>query len=418
MTKQPAAPEHIYTVSEITAVIARAIREKIPRATVEGEISNWRVSPAGHAYFRLRDDQAVLSAVMFRSALARARFQPADGLRVLATGAIDVYAPQGQHQIQVESLREAGLGDLHLAFLRLRDKLEKEGLFAPERKRPIPVLPRRVGVVTSPTGAAIRDILHVLHRRFANVHVVLAPVRVQGAEAPGDIVEGIRRLNRLGGIDVMIVGRGGGSLEDLAAFNDERVARAIAASQIPVISAVGHEIDFTIADFVADLRAPTPSAAAELVVREQGLLLSHVRDLRRRLDRAAQGRLLSAHQILRAVATSYGLTQPLVRIHTLAQRVDDLTGRLARAARGSLAAAQARLAPLREKLAALDPERVLARGYSVVTDVTGQVIRSAQQVAAGDPLAVRLHRGRLGVRVTEVRPEGPQSSSGGRATIS
>jgi exodeoxyribonuclease VII large subunit len=407
----PRAPDHVFTVSEITALIGRLLREAIPRATVEGEISNWRVSPTGHAYFKLRDDQATLSAVMFRSALARLRFAPQDGMRVLASGAINVYAPQGQYQIQVETLREAGLGDLHLAFLRLKEKLEREGLFDPARKRPIPRLPRRIGVVTSATGAAIRDILNVLHRRFANVHVILADVRVQGREAPGEIVEAIQRLNRLGDVDVMIVGRGGGSLEDLAAFNDERVARAIAASRIPVISAVGHEIDFTIADFVADLRAPTPSAAAELVVQEQSALLRRVAELGERLGRSTLERLARARFALESLTSSYGLTQPLARVHMLAQRIDDLTAALARTARHALTAARGRWQPLDEKLRALDPDRVLARGFSVVTDGAGRVVRDADQVKVDETIAIRPQRGRIAAKVTGVSPSPPRPNA-------
>jgi exodeoxyribonuclease VII large subunit len=395
------ADEHVFTVSEITAHIARMLRDAFPRVTIEGEISNWRVSPAGHAYFKLRDDQATLSAVMFRSALGRSRVSPEDGMRVLARGPVDVYAPQGNYQIRVESLREVGVGDLHLAFLRLKEKLEKEGLFAPERKRPIPRLPRCVGVVTSPRGAAIRDILNVLHRRFANVHVIIAPVRVQGAEAPGEIVEAIRSLNAFGDVDVMIVGRGGGSLEDLMAFNDERVARAIVASEIPVISAVGHEIDFSIADFVADLRAPTPSAAAELVVEEQDALLERLRDLHGRLARASRHTLQEARLRLEALAESHALTQPLARIQAWMQRVDDLEGTMARSLRLALAGARGRWEPMDEALRALDPTAVLARGYSVVLDAEGRVVRNAKAVDVNDALSIRLAHGRLSARVTD-----------------
>jgi exodeoxyribonuclease VII large subunit len=397
----PRTPEHIHTVSEITALITRMLRDRFPRAAVEGEISNWSVSSAGHAYFRLRDDHAALNAVMFRSALGRLRFAPEDGLRVVASGAIDVYAPQGAYQLRVESMSEAGLGDLHLAFLRLKEKLESKGLFDPQHKKPIPPLPRRIGVVTSPTGAAIRDILNVLGRRFAGAHVIVAPVRVQGREAPGEIREAIGQINRLGNVDVMIVGRGGGSMEDLAGFNDEGVARAIFDSEVPVISAVGHETDFTIADFVADLRAPTPSAAAELVARERLALLERVTDLRSQLGRATANRLERSRLRLEALASSYVLTQPLARVQTLAQRVDDLTSALARTSRHAIAHRRARWHPLDETLRALDPDRVLGRGYSVVTDAGGRVVRGADQVEVGDALSIRLHRGRLDAEVTD-----------------
>ncbi len=393
---------HLYTVSELTALIARALTRAFPRIRVEGEITNWRVSPAGHAYFKLKDDQALLSCVLFRSGLARVGFAPVEGMRVVARGAIDVYAPQGAYQLRVEAMEETGLGDAHLAFLRLKAKLEREGLFDPSRKRPIPPLPRCVGVVTSPTGAAIRDILNVLHRRFANVHVILAPVRVQGREAPAEITEAIRRLNRLGTPEVLIVGRGGGSAEDLAAFNDEGVARAVAASAIPVISAVGHETDFSIADFVADLRAPTPSAAAELVVQEQVTLQRQVRERAERLARAARGHLERAALRVDALASSYGLTQPLARIESLRERVRTLTGALARGARHALTEARGRWRPLEEALRHLDPERVLSRGYSVVTNEQGTIVREAGQVEVGETIQVRLHRGWLGADVTGV----------------
>jgi exodeoxyribonuclease VII large subunit len=258
-----------------------------------------------------------------------------------------------------------------------------------------------VGVVTSPRGAAIRDILNVLHRRFANVHVIIAPVRVQGAEAPGEIVEAIRSLNAFGDVDVMIVGRGGGSLEDLMAFNDERVARAIVASEIPVISAVGHEIDFSIADFVADLRAPTPSAAAELVVEEQDALLERLRDLHGRLARASRHTLQEARLRLEALAESHALTQPLARIQAWMQRVDDLEGTMARSLRLALAGARGRWEPMDEALRALDPTAVLARGYSVVLDAEGRVVRNAKAVDVNDALSIRLAHGRLSARVTD-----------------
>lgn len=399
----PLAPApKIYTVSELTGVIKSALRERFPYPViVEGELSNWRVSPSGHAYFTLKDEFASLAGVMFRSALKRLAFRPANGQHVQVRGPITIYEPQGQYQIQAEAMVEVGLGALYQAFMALKERLGREGLFAPEHKRPLPPLPRRVGVVTSPSGAAIRDILNVLHRRFANVHIILAPVRVQGSEAPGEIIRAIELFNRHGLVDVMIVGRGGGSLEDLWAFNDEGVARAIFASKIPVISAVGHEIDFTIADFVADLRAPTPSAAAELVVAEQAELTQRIGELSQRLTRRALDVLRAARERLERLAASYALTQPLQRIRTWQQHVDDLTAALVRSTQFVLAARRAAWRLVSEKLDALNPEHVLARGYSLTTDDRGRLVRDAREVEIDQALNIRLHKGRLRTRVTE-----------------
>src|SRR5437867_3235119 len=263
---RPREDHPVLTVSELNALARGLLEEGLGTVWVEGEISNLRRYPSGHTYFTLKDAESQVAAVLFRGNAAALRFRPGDGLKVLARGRVSLYEPRGAYQVIVEALEPAGLGALQLAFEQLKARLLAEGLFDAARKRPIPLLPRRIGIVTSPSGAAIRDILKVLSRRFASLGVVLAPARVQGAEAAGEIVAGIAALNRLAGLDALIVTRGGGSLEDLWPFNEEAVARAIAASAIPVISAVGHETDVTIADLVADLRAPTPSAAAEVVV--------------------------------------------------------------------------------------------------------------------------------------------------------
>src|SRR6266581_1563950 len=259
----------VYTVSELTASIKTTLEEGFPMMWVEGEISNLRTPGSGHAYFTLKDEGAQISAVLFRGRGRRLRFGLEDGMQVLAFGGLDVYAARGQYQLVVEMMEPKGLGALQLAFEQLKRRLEAEGLFDEGRKRPLPAFPRVIGVVTSPTGAAIRDILNIIGRRFGNLRILIAPVRVQGDEAPGEILQALLNLQEVVELDVIIVGRGGGSIEDLWAFNDERVARAIAGCRVPVISGVGHETDFTIADFVADLRAPTPSAAAELVVQEK-----------------------------------------------------------------------------------------------------------------------------------------------------
>src|SRR3989475_2988824 len=281
------AERAILSVSQLTDQLRGIVEEKFPAVWVEGEISNFRLYGSGHAYFTLKDEGAQLRAVLFRNRARRLRFEPGDGQHVLAFGSLEIYAQRGEYQFVVELLEPRGLGALQLAFEQLKARLGAEGLFAESRKRALPRFPRRIGIVTSPSGAAVRDILRIIGRRFAGLSIVLAPARVQGDGAAREIAAGIADLNALGDVDVIIVGRGGGSLEDLWAFNEEAVARAIAASKVPVVSAVGHEVDFTIADFVADLRAPTPSAAAELVVREKQAVVDTLAQLRVRLERTA-----------------------------------------------------------------------------------------------------------------------------------
>ncbi|MCP4643011.1 MAG: exodeoxyribonuclease VII large subunit, partial [bacterium] len=269
------------------------LESDVGKVWVSGEISNWRVSPAGHAYFTLKDENSQVDAVMFRGRMSRLQFEPEGGLEVIIHGLVTVYERRGNYQIVCEEMHPKGLGALQLAFEKLKKQLQEEGLFDEDHKKPLPMLPRRIGIVTSPTGAAIRDILNVINRRFANVHVIHYPARVQGEEAAPEIVAGIRALDAFG-VDVMIIGRGGGSLEDLWPFNEEAVVRAVFDAQTPIISAVGHEIDFALTDFAADMRAPTPSAAAELVVRERAALVDGVRRLGQRLGQSMTHRIESA----------------------------------------------------------------------------------------------------------------------------
>ena len=442
------AERRVFTVSELTARLKAALEEAFPAVWVEGEISNLRTPGSGHAYFTLKDEGAQLSAVLFRGRGRRVLFDLEDGMQVLAFGGLDVYAARGQYQLVVEMMEPKGLGALQLAFEQLKRKLEAEGLFDDGRKRPLPAFPRVIGVVTSPTGAAIRDILNIIGRRFGDLRILIAPVRVQGDEAPGEIVEALENLQTVPDLDVVIVGRGGGSIEDLWAFNDEGVARAIAACRVPVISAVGHETDFTIADFVADLRAPTPSGAAELVVREKlavvealadlyarlkqavtaevaayrerVLFLSRrrvltdparaLRDLHRRLDEL-QGRLRlglrsSQRQVRHRVALATGALRsrnPLARIAGGAALLAQLRGRLVASATHSMKASRSRFAETVGRLESLSPLGVLARGYSLTRLPSGAVVRGAGQVAVGDPLEILLHQGALGARVTDVK---------------
>ena len=438
----------VYTVSELTLRLKVALEEAFPAVWVEGEISNLRTPGSGHSYFTLKDEGAQLSAVLFRGRGRRVRFDLEDGMQVLVFGGLDVYAARGQYQLVVEMMEPKGLGALQLAFEQLKRKLEAEGLFDEGRKRPLPAFPRVIGVVTSPTGAAIRDILNIIGRRFGDLHILIAPVRVQGDGAPGEIIQALLNLQAVAELDVIIVGRGGGSIEDLWAFNDEGVARAIVACCVPVISAVGHETDFTIADFVADLRAPTPSGAAELVVREKLAVVEALvdlyarlkqaitaevaayrerveylgrrrvltdparalRDLHRRLDEL-QGRLRlglrsSQRQVRHRVALATGALRsrnPLARITGGAALLAQLRGRLIASAAHSVKVSRSRFAESVGRLESLSPLGVLARGYSLTRLSSGAVVRNAGQVAVGDPLEILLHQGAVGARVTDVK---------------
>ncbi len=438
----------VYTVSELTAGIKGTLEGTFPAVWVEGEISNLRVPSSGHAYFTLKDEGAQLSAVLFRGRGRRVRFEPEDGMHVLAFGGLDVYAARGQYQLVVELMEPQGLGALQLAFEQLKRKLEAEGLFDEGRKRKLPVYPRVIGIVTSPTGAAIRDMLNIIGRRFGDLRILIAPVRVQGDGAPAEIVQALVNLQEMAELDVIVVGRGGGSIEDLWAFNDETVARAIVACRVPVISAVGHETDFTIADFVADLRAPTPSGAAELVVREKLAVIERLVDLYARLKQAVTADVTAQRERLQFLARRRVLTDPARALRDLYRRLDDLQGRLrlglragqrqirhrlalltrALSARNPAArisadvallgqlrgrlvsgaahgvqASRARFATSVGRLESLSPLAVLSRGYSVTRLPSGALVRSAAQARAGDLLEILLHQGALGARVTEVR---------------
>jgi exodeoxyribonuclease VII large subunit len=346
----------VLTVTDLTRQIKGLLEDSFPSVWVEGEISNAAIAGSGHAYFTLKDANAQLSAVMFRSAAGRLNFKIADGLAVLAFGEISVYEKRGQYQIIVSQLLPKGLGALQLAFEQLKKKLAAEGLFDPARKKPLPAFPRTIGLVTSPSGAAVRDFLNIITRRHPNLHIIINPVRVQGTGAAEEIAAAVDEFNALRMVDVIIVTRGGGSLEDLWAFNEEIVARAIARSDIPTISAVGHEVDFTIADFVADLRAPTPSAAAELVIRSKEEFLADIAQYRKRLDKDLRYRLSEARRRLAGCR----LRHPAELVRQYQQQTDDLRHRLLRAS--SLAAPRARLETATEKFKLLSPAAVI-RAY-------------------------------------------------------
>ena len=437
----------VLTVSALTALVRGVLEENFDQVWVEGEISNFSSPQSGHCYFTLKDAGAQLRCVMFRGQARALKFTPKDGMRVLTRGRLTLFEPRGEYQLVAEYLEPQGIGGLQLAFIQLKERLAKEGLFSDLHKREIPKLPRRIGVVTSPTGAAIRDILTVLTRRFANLEILICPVRVQGEGAALEIAQAIDDLNRLGGLDVMIVGRGGGSLEDLWAFNEEVVARAIHRSQVPVISAVGHEIDFTIADFVADLRAATPSAAAELVVLSKKELTAELDALVHRLD-ICQLRRLEGWRA-GVAALSRAVTDPTRVLGHLSQRVDSLDGRLRREADLLVAGHLERIAMLSARLHrqspaltlrrtgerlgtlslrldhaltrrltgaaeslrvasgtlnAVSPLAVLSRGYSIARKLPERsVVRDSRQIEAGDRLELSLAAGSALCRVEETR---------------
>ncbi|MCL6451980.1 MAG: exodeoxyribonuclease VII large subunit [Acetobacteraceae bacterium] len=366
---------------------------------VRGEVSNFRHHTSGHMYFTLKDERSALRCVMFRSRNQALTFLPQDGMRVVAGGYVSVYERDGVYQLYVEEMQPDGLGALHQAFLRLKEKLEKEGLFDFSRKRPLPLLPRCLGVVTSLTGAALQDILTVARRRLPCLDIVVAPVRVQGAEAPGEICRALELMNAWGGADVIIVGRGGGSLEELWAFNDEAVARAIYASRAPVVSAVGHQTDITIADLVADLRAPTPSAAAEQAVPDGSELGLRLDSLGSRLIGGIRERLGRWRSRLDRLALSPGLARPLDRVWQGRQRVDGLGRRLVLGWTRGLKVSRARLDAFRGRLSALSPLSVLERGYSICLRQDGRPVTRLARAEVGDQVAVVLYDGELGCRV-------------------
>jgi exodeoxyribonuclease VII large subunit len=434
------------TVAELSARLRGVLEETFTDVWVQGEISNGRLWNSGHYYFTLKDPTAQIKGVIFRSALRYLKFKPEDGLSVIARGRISVYEAKGEYQLVCEHLEPQGLGALQLAFDQLKKKLASEGLFSEDRKRPLPALPRRIGIVTSIDGAALRDIVRVLRRRYPNAHLVIAPTRVQGDGAAADIARALRLVARIADVDVVIVGRGGGSLEDLWAFNEEVVARAIAACPVPVISAVGHETDVTMADFTADLRAPTPSAAAELVVRQKDEFAAHIRRLAHQLHGAVTGRLRRHETRLHALQARPGMAGFQGRLAWRARHLGELAaelrhharavttrrqrrldiarraleqfdprhrlgrvrasllvqdGRLHGAAGRALHRVQTRFRDAAARLEGLSPLAVLGRGYAVCWDATRtRIVRDAQTLTEGDAIRVTLERGEIRARVT------------------
>jgi len=383
----------IYTVTELTREIRNALERHIGAAWVTGEIANVRQPTSGHCYFTIKDESSQLSAVMWRATAEALPFEIKAGISVIVHGEVSVYEPRGQYQMVVRRMEPLGVGPLQLAFMQLRDRLAKEGLFDAARKRPLPAFPRLIAIVTSPTGAAIQDMLKTIRTRFPPARILLCPARVQGAEAAGEIAEAIRMVNRHGQADVLIVGRGGGSLEDLWAFNEEVVARAIAASKIPVVSAVGHETDVTIADFVADVRALTPTDAGNLVVPEMRRLLQNLSGCRARLAGSLTGMLQTTRQRLDGLARHFHPRHATEMVRRQEQRMDDLCQQLLRDAKHLLDLHNHRLQGVSGRLESLSPLAVLARGYSVTLDPAGGVLKEASLLTPGDRVRTRLWRG-------------------------
>jgi len=399
MTLSPQAS--ILTVSRLNLLLRELVEDNFMQVVVEGEISNFSTPASGHCYFSLKDADSQLRAVMFRSQSRLLGFTPQNGMQVICSGRVTLYTQRGELQMVVEKLEPKGVGSLQLAFEQLKSRLAAEGLFDAGRKRPLPAFPQTVGVVTSATGAAIHDILNVLRRRGAGVHVLLRPVRVQGEGAAAEIAEAIAELNRQGEADVLIVGRGGGSLEDLWAFNEEPVARAIFGSRIPVISAVGHEVDYSIADFTADLRAATPSAAAELVSKSRLELEGHLDHLLLRLAGQMRNRLDLCHQRLAGLLSR--LRSPQQLLAHKRQRRDDLERRLRLAMERRLRDQGRQLAALADRLHSLSPLQTLGRGYAIVLDgKDGLAVRDAAVLRPGDEVKLRFQQGRATATILEV----------------
>lgn len=383
------------SVSELNARIKGLIESDpvLGSVYVRGELSNYKVYPSGHHYFTLKDAESSLRCVMFRSAASKLRFRPESGMRVTAWGRVAVYPRDGAYQLYCEGLMPEGAGDLQVAYEQLKAKLADEGLFDPSHKKPIPRYPERIAVITSSAGAAVHDIIRVLRKRWPVAKVVLLPVRVQGVEAPPEIAGALRYANKYRVADVIITGRGGGSIEDLWAFNDERVARAIYASELPVISAVGHEPDVTIADFVADLRAATPSNAAELVAPDMSELRDTLRSAAARLDQAVDRGLSQRRAALTELSSRRVMQSPTGFIDQRRLELDSIRLRLDAAATGRLNRERQEFARLAAKLDALSPLKVLGRGYSIALDAEGRAVRESGQLKAGDKLDLRLSRG-------------------------
>lgn len=393
-------PQQVYSVSVLTREIKSLLERSFPRLWVEGEISNLTRHSSGHIYFTLKDENAQIRCAMWRFKAGSLIFSPESGMKVLVEGDVQVYEKNGSYQLIVQQMQPAGIGALQKAFEQLKERLQKEGLFDESRKRPLPKFPERIGVITSPTGAAIRDIISVLSRRFPGIEIVVYPVRVQGDGAAAEIAEAIADMNEYGEVDLLIVGRGGGSLEDLWAFNEEIVARAIFASQLPIISAVGHEVDFSISDFVADHRAPTPSAAAELAVRSRSELLGALAYYQEKMESILH-KNISQHRLhLNNLQNSYAFRRPTDAIYQYSQRLDDLQRSMQHMMQQALKLKRSQVENLTLRVEGLNPSAILQRGYSI-TSHQEKIVRDAKSVKTGDEIRIKLAKGWLNANISE-----------------
>jgi len=392
----------VLTITELTRRIRCSIEQEFFNIWVVGEVSNFKRATSGHVYLTLKDSGAQLQAVIFKSLASRLKFEMKDGMQVVAYGSVTVYDARGQYQLIVENVEPKGVGALQLAFLQLKERLEKEGLFDPGHKKPLPLLPKTIAIVTSPTGAAIRDILNVINRRFARVKILIYPVKVQGEGASLEISQAINDLNNVPDIDVMIVGRGGGSLEDLWAFNEEVVARSIYASKIPVISAVGHEINVTISDLVADKRALTPTEAGELVVPHYNQLKDALKKIKARLLQVLCNKILLIRSRLEGIKSRLSLKRQIDNILRLQQRLDEIAQRLDFAGKHTMEMRRERLLGLANRLEGISPLKVLGRGYSVTTTINDAPIKSSDELELGAKVKTRLSRGSIISSVVEI----------------
>ncbi|HIW73470.1 MAG TPA: exodeoxyribonuclease VII large subunit, partial [Firmicutes bacterium] len=406
----------VITVSQLNRYVKSLLEgdKNLASVYISGEISNFTNHyKSGHLYLSLKDEGALVRAVMFRAYASKLPFRPENGMKVIVRARVSLYEKDGSFQIYIEEMQPDGVGALQVAYEQLKKRLAEEGLFDERRKKPLPPYPRKIGVITSPTGAAVRDILNVLGRRYPLAVIVFAPVLVQGEGAPPQLIKALQFFNDAGAADVIIIGRGGGSIEELWAFNDEGVARAVAASRIPVISAVGHETDFTICDFAADLRAPTPSAAAELAAPDRLQLLSRLEQLRGRIRQGTRASVDRAAHRLETVCSRRCLSTPLFYVEEREMRLDYLTRAFAHAARSSLADSGRRLAAVGGKLDALSPLKVLARGYSIPYSA-GRVVKTTGDVSPGDPLTVRVSDGSIACTVDRVDSTSKGNKGAGR----
>jgi len=396
----PPANTSALSVSQLTALLKGTVEESFYDLWVSGEITGVTHHRSGHIYFTLKDEASQIKGIVWRSTAQRLKFQVKDGMEVLCRGGVEIYAPRGDYSLVCRQIEPRGLGALQLAFKQLQEKLAAAGLFDAARKRPLPKFPKRIAFVTSPTGAAIHDFLQVCNRRFRGTHILIIPARVQGEGSAAEIVRGIQIANRLAEPpDVLVVGRGGGSLEDLWSFNEEIVVRAIHASKIPVISAVGHEVDVTLADLVADVRALTPSEAAELAVPSAQELLAQIAVLQRQLTKGLYNRVSSARLRLQRLSSRPVLAKPLSRLRLLSRRLDDLDEAATRSLRRRQSRLREKLASLSARLETLSPLATLTRGYSVTTREDGSIVRDVQDVAANDILRTQVARGKITSRI-------------------